>query len=100
MESDDALTKQSMKFVQEYEHKLTNTKVINIAIVNRQYVAMYFPRAGASHEVIGEARLLPERQDTRFLDSQVEAHLIHTDRRRLWSKVRRQGTCRPSDQCP
>ena len=31
MEYDDALTKQRMELVQEYEDKLTNTKVINIA---------------------------------------------------------------------
>ena len=43
MESDDAPTKQSMELVQEYEDKLTNTKVINIAIVNCQYVPMLAP---------------------------------------------------------
>ena len=31
MESDDALTKQHMELVQEYEDKLTNTQVINSA---------------------------------------------------------------------
>ena len=41
MEYDDSLTKQNMELVQEYEDKLTNTKVINIAIVNRHYVPMF-----------------------------------------------------------